>query len=138
MGQAVCLSLTLCDLPLEARDKAGDSVAETAAGSTIVAESHEQRGNSRGRGKTVVDLALRFIRKQAHHQVLSLPYLWCLAWRSDRLLCWLSDVRLSAIGCCWAILTEWGYGEDVLEEIESTSRFVEFGDKDGGQALVLQ
>ena len=88
-----------------------------------------------------MDLALRFIRKQAHHQVLSLPYLWCLAWRSDCLLCWLSDAsseRLSAIGCCWAILTEWGYGEDVLEEIESMSGLVEFGDKAGGQALVLQ
>ena len=110
MGEAFCLSLTCVgDLPLEAGDKAGDSVAETTAGSTIVTESHEQRGNSRGRGKTVMDLALRFIRKQAHHQVLSLPYLSCLAWRSDRLLCWLSDVsseRLSAIGCCWAILTE--------------------------------
>ena len=80
MGKAFRLSLTcVCDLPLEAGDKAGDSVAKTAIRSTAITESHEQRGNSRGRGKTVVDLALRFIRKQAHHQVLSLPYLWCLA-----------------------------------------------------------
>ena len=103
-------SLWARHLPLEAGDKARDSVAKTAAGSTAITESHEQRGNSRGRGKTVVDLALRFIRKQTHHQVLSFPYLWCLAWRSDRLLCWLSDVsseRLSAIGCFWALFTEW-------------------------------
>ena len=104
MGQAFCLSLTcVCDLPLEAGDKAGDSVAETAVGSTIVAESHEQRRNLRGRGKTLADFIQSFIRKQAHHQVLSLPYLWCLAWRSGCLLCWLSDAsseRLSAISCC--------------------------------------
>ena len=80
VGKVFRLSLTcVCDLPLEAGDKARDSVAETAAGNTAITESHEQRGNWRGRGKTVVDLALRFIRKQAHHQVLSLPYLWCLA-----------------------------------------------------------
>ena len=111
MGQAFRLSLTcVCDLPLEAGDKAGDSVAETSVGSIIVAESHEQRRNSRGRGKTLADFIQSFIRKLAHHQVLSLPYLWYLAWRSGRLLCWLSDVsseRLSAIGCFWALFTEW-------------------------------
>ena len=88
MGQAFRLSLTcVCDLPLEAGDKAGDSVAETAVGSTIVAESHEQRQNLRGRGKTLADFIQSFIRKQAHHQVLGLPYLWYLAWRSGCLLC---------------------------------------------------
>ena len=89
VGQAFRLSLTcVCDLPLEARDKAGDSVAKTATGSTAITESHKQRRNSRGRGKTVVDLALRFIRKQAHHQVLksSLPVVPCLAqWLSSLL-----------------------------------------------------
>ena len=44
------------------------------------------------------------------------------------------DLRLS----CWAIRTQWGYGEDVLEVIESMSRLVEIGDKAGGQALMLQ
>ena len=46
--------------------------------------------------------------------------------------CWLS------VASGLSTLSGGGYGEDMLEEIESMSRLVEFGDKDGGQALVLQ
>ena len=57
---------------------------------------------------------------------------WLLGWGGGG-----TSETLTALSC-WAILTQWGYGEDMLEEIESMSGLVEIWHKAGGQALVLQ
>ena len=63
MGQACRLVLYVGYCPLEAGDQAGDSVAKAAIGSRAITVSYEKRRNSRGRGKIVVDIALKFSRK---------------------------------------------------------------------------